>query len=127
MADQTAQYIFMHKDIPVAEFGLDSVTGTIVSIGQVYKPRHVPVGIPVRKGSADRGALNEWWRGRSIPASRSGIREALRELRISDSRILAEKCLGLSLSDQAAQGKGFADSTRFDVTEDRAYSGEVQA
>lgn len=100
MADQTAQYIFMHKDIPVAEFGLDSVTGAIVSIGQVYEPRHVPVGIPVRKGSVDRGALNEWWRGRSIPASRSGIREALRELRISDSRILAEKCLGLSLSDQ---------------------------
>ena len=100
MADQTAQYIFMHKDIPVAEFGLDSVTGAIVSIGQVYEPRHVPVGIPVRKGSADRGALNEWWRGRSIPASRSGIREAMRELRISDSRILAEKCLGLSLSDQ---------------------------
>lgn len=100
MADQTAQYIFMHKDIPVAEFGLDTATGAIVSIGQVYEPRHVPVGIPVRKGSVDRGALNEWWRGRSIPASRSGIREALRELRISDSRILAEKCLGLSLSDQ---------------------------
>lgn len=30
-------------------------------------------------------------------------------------------------SEQAAQGKGFADSTRFDVTEDRAYSGEVHA
>lgn len=29
--------------------------------------------------------------------------------------------------EQAAQGKGFADGTRFDVTEDRAYSGEVHA
>ena len=84
MADQTAQYILMHKDIPVAELGLDSVTGTIISIGQVYETRHVPAGIPVRKGSLDRGALNEWWRGRSIPASRLGLREALRELRISD-------------------------------------------
>ena len=48
----------------------------------------------------DRGALNEWWKGRSIPASRSGIQDALTELCIPSTQLLMEKCLGFSLSDQ---------------------------
>ncbi len=48
----------------------------------------------------DCGSLNEWWRGRAIPASRSGIRAALSELGVSAPELLLEKCLGLSLSDQ---------------------------
>lgn len=44
--------------------------------------------------------LNEWWFGRSIPASRSGIRNALEKLNIRHSEQLLLKCYGLSLSDQ---------------------------
>ena len=63
---------FMHKRTPVAELELDDVTGFIQKIGSVYAPEHLPIGIPVRNEIADRAAFNDWWRDRSIPASRSG-------------------------------------------------------
>ena len=93
-------YILMHKKIPVVELYIDSKTGTISSIGEVYEKEHIPVGISVRKGKINREALNNWWIGRSIPASRSGLKDALLEMNVSSSRLLIEKCLGLSLSDQ---------------------------
>ena len=68
----------MHKRIAVAELLLDDTTGFIQKIDRVFQPEHLPVGVSVKKGIADRAALNEWWTDRSIPASRSGIREALR-------------------------------------------------
>ena len=90
----------MHKRIPVAEVELDDATGFIQKIGHVYAPEHLPVGIPVRNGAADRAALNDWWRDRSIPASRSGVREALEALGVADTKMLLVRCYGLSLSDQ---------------------------
>lgn len=89
----------MHKRIPVAEIELDDGTGYIQRIGDVYAPEHLPVGIPVRKGLVDRAALNDWWTDRSIPASRSGVREALETLNITSTRMLLVRCYGLSLSD----------------------------
>ncbi|AIQ13814.1 HipA domain-containing protein [Paenibacillus durus] len=94
------KYMLMHKNEPVAEIELDEATSSISAIGQVYTERHVPVGIPVKKGRIDRTALNEWWRGRAIPASRDGIKEALMELNLSTTQKLLDKSLGLSLSDQ---------------------------
>ena len=93
-------YCLKHRDIPVAELELDPASGAILSIGAIYEAAHVPVGIPVKKGMIDRRALNNWWRGRAIPASRSGIQNVLQELDIADTQLLLEKCLGLSLSDQ---------------------------
>lgn len=90
----------MHKRIAVAEIELDDATGFIQKIGMVYAPEHFPVGITVKKGVADRAALNEWWTDRSIPASRSGIREALETLEITSTKMLLARCYGLSLSDQ---------------------------
>ncbi len=100
MPEPFIPYILMHKNIPVAELTLDTASGAIVSIGAVWESAHVPVGIPVRKQTIDRGALNEWWKARSIPASRSGIQDALTELCIPSTQLLMEKCLGFSLSDQ---------------------------
>ena len=94
------KYILKHKNIPVAPLTLDCVTGGILSVDQVFAEAHVPVGVPVKKGHIDRGALNEWWSGRAIPASRSGLKEALSRMEISQPQLLLEKCLGLSLSDQ---------------------------
>ena len=90
----------MHKRMKVAELELDDATGFIQRIGTVYAPEHLPVGVPVRRGIADRAALNEWWTDRSIPASRSGVREALEALEISSTKMLLVRCWGLSLSDQ---------------------------
>lgn len=90
----------MHKRIPVAEIELDDVTGYIVKIGTVFAPEHLPVGIPIKKGICDRAAMNEWWTDRSIPSSRSGVREALETLEIANTKMLLIRCNGLSLSDQ---------------------------
>ena len=90
----------MHKRAAVADIELDDATGFIRKAGTVYAPEHLPVGVPVRRDAADRAALNEWWTDRSIPASRSGIREALETLEISSTKMLLIRCYGLSLSDQ---------------------------
>ena len=84
----------------VAELELDDATGFIRKIDAVSAPEHLPVGVPFRKGTADRGALNDWWGDRSIPASRSGVQQALETLDIPNTKLLLLRCYGLSLSDQ---------------------------
>lgn len=90
----------MHKHIHVVELELDDATGFIRKIGTAFDSKHLPIGISVRKGVIDRAELNEWWTDRSIPASRSGIREALETLEIQNTKMLLIRCYGLSLSDQ---------------------------
>ncbi len=94
------KYTLMHKRIAVAEMEVDDAAGLIQKVSKIHAPEHFPVGIAVKKGAADRAALNEWWADRSIPASRSGIREALETLEITSTKMLPVRCYGLSLSDQ---------------------------
>lgn len=92
--------VLMHKRIPTANIELDDATGFVRKIGEIYAIEHLPVGIPVKNGVADRAAFNTWWTDRAIPASRSGVREALEALEIADTKLLLARCYGLSLSDQ---------------------------
>lgn len=89
----------MHKRMAVADLELDDATGFIHKVNTVYAPVHLPVGVLPENGIIDRTALNEWWTDRSIPASRSGIREALEMLDVSNTKLLLLRCYGLSLSD----------------------------
>ena len=93
-------YILMHKNIPVASLNLDEDTGFIQKINELYAEKHLPYGVKVKNGIADRASLNDWWVDRSIPASRSGIVRALEVLNLSSTRMLLLRCFGLSLSDQ---------------------------
>jgi len=90
----------MHKNTPVIDMEADEMTGTISKINKTHDIRHLPPGINIQKTTIDRKALNDWWTGRSIPASRNGIREALAQLNICNTIMLINKCYGLSLSDQ---------------------------
>ena len=90
----------MHKRTAVAELKLDNETGYIQKIGDVFALEHLPVGVGMKRGTIDRAALNTWWTDRSIPASRSGVREAMETLQITDTKMLLIRCFGLSLSDQ---------------------------
>ncbi|MBO5559067.1 MAG: HipA domain-containing protein [Ruminococcus sp.] len=92
----------MHKNIRVADIEIDEDTGVIIRIGDIYAKEHLPLGVvhPLRhKEIIDKAALNKWWTGRSIPASRMGINDALETLGIYNTELLLTKCLGLSLSD----------------------------
>ena len=94
------KYTLMHKRMPVAQIELDDVSGFIQRIDEVYAPEHLPIGVMIRAGHPERAGLNDWWTERSIPASRSGVREALETLEITNTKMLLVRCLGLSLSDQ---------------------------
>lgn len=90
----------MHKRIKTAEIEFDSATGAIQKITAIYAPEHLPVGVPLRSGVADRAALNQWWKDRAIPASRTGIREAMETLDIADINSISRLLIrgrGLSL------------------------------
>lgn len=93
-------YRLMHKNVAVMEIGIDQYTNSITKIGTVNHIEHLPVGIQRNKHGVDPGSLNRWWATRAIPASRSGIREALELMDVQAPQMLLTKCLGLSLSDQ---------------------------
>lgn len=99
MEPEYRSYVLMHRDVEVARLTLDGATGSIIAVNALLQAPHLPVGVPVRRGQVDRAALNEWWVGRAIPASRAGLRHLLEELQITAPQKLLEKCLGLSLSD----------------------------
>ncbi len=98
--DDILKCTLMHRCTEVVKLYIENQTGFIRKTGDVYAPEHLPVGIGVKKGIVDRAALNVWWRDRSIPSSRSGVREAMEKLQIEDTRTLLISCFGLSLSDQ---------------------------
>ncbi len=92
--------ILMNKNMPVVELELDDDTAIILKVTKTYELDFLPIGIDVRTGIPNKKEINEWWFGRSIPASRSGIRTALEQLNIQHSEQLLLRCYGLSLSDQ---------------------------
>ncbi|MCL2051320.1 MAG: excisionase [Lachnospiraceae bacterium] len=89
----------MHKNIEVVSLEIDDLNADILKVTRLADLNHLPVGCLLIDGRPDRASLNDWWRGRAIPASRSGIREALAEMDISHTEQLLTKCYGLSLSD----------------------------
>lgn len=92
------EYVLMHKDVEVAHVSIDDRSGYALRIISVENSRYMPVGTMVC-GHADTDRFRDWWSKRSIPASRSNIRDLLDALEISDTRALLTKSLGLSLSD----------------------------
>ncbi|MBQ2988800.1 MAG: excisionase [Clostridia bacterium] len=89
----------MHKNAETALLELNETTGWIQKIREVYAPMHLPIGVTVRKGVADRAALNTWWTDRTIPAYRIGMRDALEAFGAETPAVLSMRCHGLSLSD----------------------------
>ena len=92
-------YTLMHKDIPFADLTLDETTGSIQRIDALFRGGHLPVGVSVRRGMADRAAFNAWWTDRFIPSARSGLVDALSQLGFPDPQQVISRNLGLSLSD----------------------------
>lgn len=70
-----------------------------LSVIEVLDPRRAPLGVLTSGGLPIRRELNEWWRLRSIPATRPGIESKLLSLGLSDTSHLSLRSLGLSLSD----------------------------
>ncbi|MDR1194324.1 MAG: HipA domain-containing protein [Peptococcaceae bacterium] len=95
------EYTLMHKNVAVAQLEIFEDTGAILKTLELTRPEHLPLGIRLTpQGKPETKSINDWWVGRAIPASRSGLRDALEALRVSSPVLLLTKCFGLSLSDQ---------------------------
>lgn len=88
----------MHKNIPVVDMHIDE-RGRVARLSHLQNAEHLPLGVKT-KGGANCNLMDDWWKGRSIPASRDGIWNVLEILNIPDTSALIDKCYGLSLSDQ---------------------------
>ena len=93
-------YVLMHKNVEVLDIRLDDYSGVIVDTGPIADVRHMPPGTMVKGQFIDRDALKGWWMGRTIPSSRSGVRNLLEFLDIPRASAVTTKSFGLSLSDQ---------------------------
>ncbi len=96
------KYTLIHKNVAVADIEIDETLGGVTKIRNITAKEHLPVGtIRIQRDDevVDRYAFNQWWTGRSIPASRMGVTDALETLGIYNTKLLLTKCLGLSLSD----------------------------
>lgn len=90
---------FMHKDIRVAGFEIDDYSGSIAGRIAVYNVEHMPLDTVVKGDIIDPARFRAWWAGRTIPASRQGIREFFEALDINNSMQLLARSMALSLSD----------------------------
>jgi len=95
---RSKRYVLKHKDVDVLEIELGD-HGMISSLGKVLNEKHLPIGT-ARGNGADAAAVKDWWDGRSIPASREGLRALLDTLGMVSPHQLLDKSFGLSLSDQ---------------------------
>lgn len=92
-------YTIMHKNIPVADIEINEPAVAIVRIGAVHDMACVPFGVQSMKGGINLDELNDWLKGRSIPASRAGLRNLYARLGRESTEYLILKCFALSLSD----------------------------
>lgn len=95
-----AKYILMNKNTPVVEFEYDLDVHAVMKILDIYDVRYAPPATVDQKGNITKKALNAWWKGRAIPASRNQIQQVLDSLDLDSTLALAEKNFGLSLSDR---------------------------
>ena len=74
------KFVLKHKDIDVIELEIDE-NGLIISLEKVFNISHMPVGT-VSNNRVDAAEIKDWWKNRSIPASRDGLRDFLESLDI---------------------------------------------
>ena len=89
----------MHKEIPVCDIEISDASSSIEKINKIYNPEHLPLGL-TDEDNINLRKFNKWYKGRSIPASRQGLNQALDIIGITHQDELILKCYGLSLSDQ---------------------------
>lgn len=91
---QSELYVLKHKDLDVAVVLIDSFSGKIDYVLDVYLPDELPAGC--RK---DGSSIQKWWESRAIPDSRRGIQQVLHSLNEGSNLSLMLSAYGLSLTD----------------------------
>ncbi len=96
-------YTLMNKYTSLADINI-SDDGKIISIDKIHDMEAFPVGIITSYSECSvntiLSALNKWWHGRAIPASRDALGYVLAVNNVETAAALSVRSLGLSLSDQ---------------------------
>jgi len=92
------KYFLKHKDIDVLSFVFNQ-RYEITEVLDVLNEEHIPVGVKNNEVMSLTDALQDWWKHRSIPASRNNLEQGLTKLNIKITSELLEKSFGLSLTD----------------------------
>lgn len=92
------ELFLMNKDHCVLQMEYDEEIHGILKIDEVHELEYAPPAILDHKGTLNRKTLNDWWRERTIPISRNYLETDFPY--IQDPRELAERSMGLSLSDR---------------------------
>ena len=93
-------YVLMNKNTPILTCEIDEDNANITKILEYHNLEYLPVAVQLKNNTVDTKTLKDWWSSRSIPASRDGLKEALKELNITNRLELLTKGFGMSLSDQ---------------------------
>ena len=80
------QSLFYNNPVPMlkdtlVDLILDDATSAVQKVYDIYYMEHLPVGISAKHIVA-KAALDNWWIGRSIPASRSDAQKVLKSLKL---------------------------------------------
>lgn len=92
-------YTLCHKNVPVLRFKL--VEDDIREIISIENGKHIPTGLFYNYETelSDRQQFSNWWKSRSIPASRQNLKNALESLGDTTIDHMVAESFGLSLSD----------------------------
>lgn len=91
-------YTLMHKDVPVLDCQFDGVY--LTDVLKVYEERHVPVGCVGLGDRFNRGLFMDWWMRRSVPRTRTNMKEVESVLAGKSINSLAVNAYACNLSDQ---------------------------
>lgn len=88
----------MHGEVRVAKLSFNDI-GQIQSVIQTIEPDHIPPGVALSDRYRTLDSFRRWWSKRSIPSSRSRLKETLIILGMPTPEYLMLKTQGYSLSD----------------------------
>lgn len=91
--------VLMHKNTAVLRVEFSPATGRFTKCTEVLAAEHLPVGVRLKGGHADRAALNQWWEDRALPADRAGVRASLGALGAAHIGQLLPESKGLCAAD----------------------------
>ncbi|MDO4339643.1 MAG: HipA domain-containing protein [Eubacteriales bacterium] len=87
-------YVLKHKDLDVALVYMDSVSGKLEYVIEVFLPEELPVGC-----NGESSQIAQWWQLRAIPDTRRGIQQVLAYMGEDTCQSLMLSGYGLSLTD----------------------------
>ncbi len=93
-------FTLMNREHEIARIVYSSARKEFTGILGEADTSRAPIGLITGSSTMTLGTLNDWWRGRGIPASRMGFSALLTELGADYPEELLQRNLGLSLSDQ---------------------------